>query len=476
VEADHRRIRQLAAFMDKALPNDPATDRARHVLGSFALKENDLPEAIRLFQQVTPGYAGYSITQYQLALAALQYHEELEKQAREENKPLEEKDRVYRQQALEALKRIPELSATADPLIIQFYFYGRLDLAKLLFTTGKYDDMAALTDQLKKRYDGTKDKLDKDAQKKIEAALNVLPVYVAYGKADGQYQEGHYDKVRELLDPLVEKLKENALPELQDGKIARAILVMDLRANIQEGETKSPAEILKLLLKNKSFQDLQATAFILDELGRQFENQLEELRKKGASGKEDLEKTSKNIAAFHKQAAELLADIPEPKDPKDQGFYHYVQILCIRELRLGKDFKAANDKLRKEMTAAWGKNNVELKKELYCLWEDEEKYAAAAKAWNDLIIGLQKMEKTEKLRDLYYESYYHLVLSAFKTGQQSKDAAKAKDYVKKAANLLVNLQQSKPLYAKATLEKLELLRNKEPQLDAACKELEKSLQ
>jgi hypothetical protein len=482
VEADQRRIRQLAAFMDKALPNDPATDRARHVLGSFALKENDLPEAVRLFNQITPGYAGYSLTQYQLALAALQYQEELEKQAREENKPLEEKDRVYRQQALEALKRIPELSAGADALTTQFYFYGKLDLAKLLFTTGKYDDMAALTDQLKQRYDGTKDKpgpkgkLKEDAQKKIEAALNVMPVYVTYGKADAQYQEGHYDKVRELLDPLVEKLKENALPELQDGKIARAILVMDLRANIQESETKGPAAILKLLLKNNSFPDLQATAVILDELGRQFGNQLDELRQKGASAKDDLEKTSKNIAAFHKQAAELLAEIPEPKDPKELGFFHYVQILCIREMRLGKDFKAANDKLRKEMTSTWGKNNLELKKELYCLWEDEEKYAAAAKAWNDLIISLQKMEKTEKLRDLYYESYYHLVLSAFKTGQQSKDAAKGKDYVKKAANLLVNLQQSKPLYAKVTLEKLEALRKKEPELDAACKEFEKSLQ
>jgi hypothetical protein len=483
VEADQRRIRHLAAYMDKALPTDPATDRARHLLGSFALKENDLPEAIRTFSQITPAYPGYTFAQYQLALAATQYQEELEKQARDENRPLGEKDRAYRQLAMDALQRIPELGAGADSVTTQFYFYGKLDLAKLLFTSGKYDEMAALNTGLKERYEGTKDKpglkaqlKDEGARKKIEATLNVLPIYVAYGKADAQYQEGHYDKVRELLDPLVEKLKDNALPELQDGKIARAILVMDLRANIQEGETKGPAEILKLLLKNKTFQDLQATAVILDELGHQFDDQLDVLRKKGSSARGQLDKTAKNIAAFHKQAAELLADIRPPKDAKELGFYHYVQILYIREMRLGKQFDAAREKLKKEMSSTWGKNNLELKKELYCLWEDEEKYAAAAKAWNDLIISLQKMEKTEKLRDLYYESYYHLVWSAFKTGQHSTEAAKKSDYIKKAANWLVSLQQSKPLYAKTTLEKLEELRKREPELDSACKELEKSLQ
>src|SRR5262249_42760746 len=85
VEADQRRIGHLAAYMDKALPTDPATDRARHLLGSFALKENDLPEAIRTFSQITGAYPGYTFAQYQLALAATQYQEELEKQARDEN-------------------------------------------------------------------------------------------------------------------------------------------------------------------------------------------------------------------------------------------------------------------------------------------------------------------------------------------------------------------------------------------------------
>jgi hypothetical protein len=489
VEADQRRIRQFAALMEKALPADPATDRARHFLGSFALKENDLPEAIRLFSQITPGYPAYTFTEYQLAIAALQYQEELDKQARDENKPLEEKNRVFRQQALDALKRIPELPAGADAVTTQFYFYGKLDLTKLLFATGQYEHMAALSAHLKERYEGTKDKpgakakLEENVCKKIEATLEVLPVYVDYGKADAQYQEAHYDKVRELLDPRVKELMESKLQSTLDGKIIRAILVMDLRANVQDGETERAGEILKLLLKNKSFPNLQATAVILEELGHQFDNQLEVLQKKGSSAQNELAKKAKNFAAFHKQAAELLAEFPPPKaegdkqvDPKELGFYHYVQILCIREMRLGKQFDAAREKLKKEMTSAWGKNNLELKKELYCLWEDEEKYAVAAKAWNDLLISLQKMEKTEKLRDLYYESYFHLVWSAFKSGQHSKEAAKKKDYIKKAATLLVNLQKSKPLYAKSTLEKLDELRKKEPELDDACKEVEKSLQ
>jgi hypothetical protein len=502
LEASRKRLRHLAAYMEKTWPADPATDEARTILAAIAFHDKDYPEVVRALGQVSSAYANYSAIQQELAAAAMQCH----------------KDRVapphgqppYQEQAIVALRRIPEVASGASAVNVSAFYRGKVNLARLLFTTKKYEEMAKVTAQLTKAFDGAKAKLDKELKDEVEPVLKVLPVYAEYGLADVRFSKGNYEEVLKILDPVITDLGENKL-DLKDPKGTRNIRGLALRAHIHEGNTKKAKEILGQILAKQEEGDLEGTSAILNELVVQLRSQVEELREKGPSGQKQLDETVSKFSAFlndlgkqpdqlgaelvrflalsyaslhkHEEAAEFLGRIPEPKpasgkesvDPEQLANYRGIQMMHVKELRLAKKFDKAREELKKLLVTDWGKRGFEAKKELHFLWEDEASFGAAAKGWNDMMTNIRPlMEKQAKYKDLYYECYYHVVFCLYKNALTIKDKTRQRENIRKAANWYVKLKQNKPDMGGDELKKLydDLLQSEEL-LKRECELLEK---
>lgn len=479
LQADRNQLKQLAAYMEKTWPTDPATGLARHQLGSMALRDKKYAEALSYLSRVPETYGAYTQSQFQLAAAAMQAQKAGLKPA--QGQP------AFTQQAVAALRKIPDLSAAAEPAATQVYFLGKMELAKLLFATKQYDEMAALTTQILKRYEETKGKIGEEVKKEISPTLKVLPIYAQFGQADGLFKAGKFAETRKVLDPVVDQIQQNKLPDLKDPMMIRTLMGLALRTSVRAGDTKRAQEILTALLA-KSGDSLESTSAILGDLVVQLRGQVEDLRRKGDAGKEELDKTVKSFTAFldevakqpaeklnpdllgflargyagldkHKEAADLLSRIPPPKAPakdetdqeKEAAFreqranYRGIQIMHVRELRLSKQFDKATDKLRELFRTDWGAKAPEVLKERNSLWEDEGKFAPAAKGWSDLMSTLQPvLDKYPRYKDLYFECYYHYSYCVYKTSQTIADKTKQRDYLNRAANLIVNLRKNKP--------------------------------
>jgi hypothetical protein len=191
----------------------------------------------------------------------------------------------------------------------------------------------------------------------------------------------------------------------------------------------------------------------------------------------------------HEQAANLLSGIPAPQpaagqakvDPEKLAAYHSIRLMYIRELRLAKKFDEAAKLLKDEIfSQEWGRKSLDAKKELNSLWEDQEKYAPAAKAWSDMMSTLRPLiEKNNKYKDkdLYFESYYHYVFCVYKAGMNSPDKARRTEYIRRAANLINNLKKSKPDMGSDALKKqYDDLLQQESALKEMCDKLEKEAQ
>ncbi len=507
VEADRRRVKDLATYMEKTWPNDPVAGIARHQLGAMAFRAKQYPQAIQYLSRINPAYPGYTASQYMLAVAALQAQKNGAKPAKGQPS--------FTQQAIDALRKIPDLSPSAEASTTQFYFLGKVQLASLLFSTRKYDEMAKLATQVVKHYETAKGKIAPEVNKEIAPSLKVLPVYAQFGKADTDFRAGKFAEVRKVIDPLIDQVRQGKLPDLKDPVMIRAMMGLGLRASVLDGDTKHAHEILTSLMEQKSDSALEGTSAILGDLVQQLRGQLDELRQKGKEGEKDLDKTVKSFTAFldemaklpadkvnsdllvflargyasldkHKEAAELLNRITPPKpaagqnqvEPEKLATYHYLQLMQVREHRLAKQYDQAREKLKGLLTSSWGSKKPEVKAELNSLWEDEGKYAAAGKGWNDLMTTLRpSIDKYPRYKDLYFECYYHLVYCVYHNAQGMADKNRKTENVRRAANLIVNLKRNKPDMGGEQLKKqYDELLGKEAPLKKAFDTLEKNAQ
>jgi hypothetical protein len=509
-EADRSRVKDMARYIEQTFPTEPTADLARHQLAFLMLREKNYPEAIHLFSRISPTYSTYTLCQFQLAGAA--------KQAIKDGVKAPKGEPPYEEVATKALEKIPDLPKTADAATAQYYFYGKLELANLLFRTKQYDKMAKLTGELTQHFNEVKDKkekLEKSVQDEIEPTLKLLPFYSQYGKADLAFRASKYEDVLKLVDPLIVQVIQDKLPEIKnDPKVFRGLLGLAMRANVQEGNTKKAQELLELLLKQTAESDLESTSAILGELVLQLRSQVEDLRKRLPETQKELDQTVSKFSVFldeiakqpsesltpdltrflafsyaslqkHREAADLLGRIPAPKpdagkdkvDLDKETYYQSIQIMHARELRLAKEHDRAKNKLKDILNTEWGKRNLDAKKELHCLWEDEGNYAAAAKGWNDMMNNVLRplMEKNAKFKDMYYECYYHVVLCLYKNAMKLKDKKLQQENITKAANWYVKLKGNKEANMGGEgLRKLydELL-DSEPTFKKECERLEK---
>ena len=69
-KADLRRLRALAQYMETTWPDEPATEFARHQLGSLLLEDRHYVEACAMLAHIGAGYPGVARARYQLGAAA----------------------------------------------------------------------------------------------------------------------------------------------------------------------------------------------------------------------------------------------------------------------------------------------------------------------------------------------------------------------------------------------------------------------
>lgn len=493
LEADRNRLRRLAEYLQKTWPNDTVADGARHQLGLLAYRQKNYPEVVAVLSKITPQYTLYIQSQFQLGSAASQAHKE------KLDPPQGQKP--WQEQAIAAFQKIPE-PAGNDIDGTRFYFYAKMELAKSLFAAKKFDDMETLTNQLVDKLATVK---NAPLREEIDPILKAMPLYAKYGKADNLFrsdQSDRFAKVRALIDPVVNDLLQKKLT-LTDPTLLRGILGLALRSSVFDDQMSRAKEILKLL--QDSAGDFENQNAILVDLVQQLKSQIDELTKKGQ--KAELDKTVSKFSKFldelakqplkdmkpenvrflaysysglgkHKEAAAMLAKISEPpKEAKEEErkFYNIVRVMYAREARLGGDHPTASKVIQEVMNTDFGKRSLDAKKEEIFLLEDKKKYGAAANAWNRMLGDLKKIrESNPQAGEMYNDCLYRYISCMYKFAMGTDNDAKKRDYIKRAAQLIVNLRSADEKMG-GMKERYDELLQKEPLLKAQVDELVKEL-
>lgn len=387
VAADRERLRHLAEYMEKTWPTDPATDLARYQIGSQLLREKKFPEGIAVLNRVSPGYSDLAQARSELAWASLEIAK---------GKDVKEADKKKLQdQALKALETIPDIPNSVDPYTAANYVRAKLFLMYLLSQDKKYEQIAKHVQGLAAKFPKLRITDDKVRQE-LDDSIKSMSMLGQYGQASAAINAGDFDKARKLTDQAVQDIEGDKGGDERSASLRRALVLINLRANVQVGDMKTAQKRLELLQKT-------ADDTILNQLVSEMGEQIESLKKQGDKAREQLLKTQNNFAAFldliaaqakkqkmtpetvwflansysslsqHKRAVELLDanKIPDPgeykeKEPKldvgddkdeekvaefqkkkeaydkklldhrkKKGLYMAAQVLYCKELRLG---------------------------------------------------------------------------------------------------------------------------------------------
>src|SRR5206468_1149055 len=116
-------------------------------------------------------------------------------------------------------------------------------------------------------------------------------------RAENEYNAGHYDKVREMLEGVVAKLKADEMPELKPHpQLTRGLLGLAMRSYIQDGQLDKAKEVLPVLQKTISDEKDDSGTTVLYPVAQLIQDQVRDLRAKG--NKDDLAKAIDGLTAF----------------------------------------------------------------------------------------------------------------------------------------------------------------------------------
>jgi hypothetical protein len=336
---------------------------------------------------------------------------------------------------------------------------------------GKLKKMKELTDY----YEGQKKIVELDQKDPRTDAENAI---LAKLKAD-------FEGLKEKGEPIERQVNTYVA-------LLRGLMIVSLRANVQKGNLAGARKVLHLL------QDLDTGganvgANIYRQLIIQFNKQIKDLEADPKT-KPDAEKLKKNFSDFleelgkqsdltvglrfflahaneslgrYAQAAALLSPVPEPPrpakgkppaDPKLEGEYRAARILEIHELTLAKDYAKAEELIKKiESTSdEWGKDSIEVLKTKAFVYQTQEKWAQATKAWTGPVDKLKnKMLRTQDSKDkeAYFEAFYEYNYCRIHYAITLKDPAKKPDAIKGAVKMIVSLENSKEGFGNESLKK-----------------------
>jgi hypothetical protein len=471
LKADHDKMIALAQYVEERWPRDLAADLARHQIGLLLYRQKDLPGAVRKLSAITPAYPSYALSQYKLAEIALEAD-------RDKAPPLPgDKPGDYRQRALAALEAVPEPGPDAEASVSHAYFLAKARLGEELFAARKFADMdriaRPLLQKLSLYHFDSDPKRDEAVRQYLKGRLVNVTLYAAYGLADTEFAAGHYARVGEFLDPLVEETRAGKLPELgKNAKLGSTLLGLALQANVQLGKMDragAALEAMQRLASEGSGKD--AATDVLRQLGVVIREQMQEVRKK-----KDEENVKKAVAGFtsilenlnkaqarpspeftlllaqnfasleqHDRAVAVLEKTP-PAEGDDKA-YRASRLLLARELRHARQFDRARQLLDEIIGTrekpGWGQRNVDALMERVFLLEDAEQYYQAATLASNLVRQLSSKATTDNTyKDKYLETYFHLVRCFYKHARGMDDKAKREKGIQDAAVLIGRLEKA----------------------------------
>ena len=508
LKPDRDKLLAFAKFAEEVWPDQLPANLSRHQVGLMQLRDKQLAEAIKTLNTVTPSYPNYALVKYQIADACI---------AAEKAKVEPLKDLgSYSDLALQALMSIPDSALlSADPDNTKVFFLSKIRIGQELFKAKRFDDMEILVtpllSQVKTATFALDGKRNTQLRDDIALSLNEILVFAKYGKADAAFKEKNYTKVMELLGPVITEINDGKQPQLKNNPTFwTALLSLALKATIQSDKLDQTKPVLAAM--QKAGGDTNGSANTLLQLVEPIQNQLDEK-------KNDLEALTKTKNAFkrildeidtaqtmktmdfnyllarnysaldlHEKAADILERVELPAktgmkeaDDKNERVYHTAYVAYIHELRLsgGNNKDKAAQLLDKIIGTAkepgWGLANVDANLERVLLWEEDGKFALAAKLADQWVNKLKaKADSDVQVREKYLEFYYHTSYCFYKHGMGLKDKAKGDKYVKEAATQLMQLEKTwKGFGSEASTKRIQALLDKEPELKTQYEALKK---
>jgi hypothetical protein len=464
------RMLSLARAMVDCWPKERAGDLARHEIALHLLRDEKEAEAIKELSAITPAYPSYIRTQFLLARAALQQYS----QDKDKGDP-----QGYKKRALTALRSLPEPEPTADVETNGEYIQARLLFALELIKDKQLKEadkvLAALAPKLESLKVDEDPIKSKKKQDEFEKGLAQLSLHSSALQANDDFKAGKYKEVAQRLDAVIDKVNADQLPQLKDSGLGPSVIALDLRANVQQGNmerARAAVKALRTLQTEKGAEKSEDTTAILSQLVTLITQQVEELRKKG--DKDSLQKAQAGFATIlnevagsqkkptpklafllarcyagmdeHKKAADLLQPFTAEGATADPQWQHAIQLLLVQEYRQLKETDKAHallDEILKGKNGkpGWGAKNLDAQKMRVLLMEDREDYVNAAKLCDSYITQLVRRLDDNKLKEYYFEFYYHLVYCIVKHGQRQDNADKKTKAVHDAAGRLVALEK-----------------------------------
>lgn len=415
IQADERRLRDLAHFMEQQWANEPETDAARFQLGELFFREQDYVSAIEMFARMKESFPAFAFAKLREGAAAQLV------QAKEINLPREKKKQLLAT-ALRDLEKVADPAPGYSTETILSHFQAKLQLATLLLIETQREENyrrvemigTNLLKQLPSLFakdDPIYPQLDVEAQRVQIAGIT--------GRAYLQVKSENYDEARETLAPLLDSITKSAAswknspyretPWFQSFVQTQCeVLLLNLKANVLEGkadEAKKNLDALKLVSQdgpgNPLFNSLLRVVYELKSEMEHLKHAKETAKqKKLEDGMVDLldylnkgqsisiEARIVLAQAFgtvdrHDKAAELLAAVKSPAadDEAGQRTFRFARLNLAREYRLAKKFNEAKVVLREilgtQAQKGWGYDNFDVRKESIELLQDEGNYAAA---------------------------------------------------------------------------------------------------
>jgi hypothetical protein len=535
-EGTRTRLRALADFVLKdrsqQWSKDPVTPLARYQLALVSLREHKYGEAIDALEQLPPDFGSYALSQAQLALAAFGAARDAKN---------EREKAALQERGLKALERVAKLPAQADPRTVESYFIAQVEKGSVLYSRAaaalqkgdvpaalqKYGDMEKFAAGLLQQFEKLDVKLPAQLHEGLQNALLNLKKNAQYGLAGSEYRAGNFDKVLALTDEAVKAVKAQAQGDapivMKDYKVMGSLLGLNLRARVQKGAVAEAKDLLPLLRRLKG-EDLENdTTAVLQGLVQDLRGQVRALQEKAKTdpaAKKQLDAMALSFTAFlkelsrqadpksmmqnlffiancysslakHREAADLFAQIPEPKtaDEKERATYWYIQLQRARELRLaGKDLLEENKTAEAAKTFTEAREalnripqnfrSLQVQQEEIFQLQDQNVYGTAITRWAALMKSpsLAKRVATDnEAKRQYFDCFYHFIHCWYEYGKHNKVPAKQTEYIRKAADYIVRLESSPNQDGWQLIgERLNELLRTEPPLRAQYEQLKKT--
>ncbi len=442
MEANTKRLIEMAQWMEQKWPKSPETDAARYILGVDHAQREEYEKAAAKWEMITPKHPAYAEISYRTGLLYWSVHTT---EARKNNKPITS-DSPHRKKAIEMLQRAIKAGG----------------------------EMAAMPPDMEKK------EADPKAYTLASLTLAELQAFL-----------GDTEQAVKLVDPLVDRIAQKKMPADLPPDTEKRILGLALRAHVQKRNVSRAIDILEALQAQGAEKELGSELKeTLETLGGTLKAEIEALKQKGDAAKEDLQKTKESFREFldhlekkpklpadlrlwvganylsveeYDRAAKVFGSIPDPgpagqgKDEEKQ--YLQGQLQRIKALRLAA---SAEDNVAKR-TELLAKVEAELKavtekkklekhpsfvQERIALLQAQEKYSGPTGAitqWDQLRRALERHLDTPYLKEIYLEASYNLIYCMYQEARAIKDAGVRDRALQKVAQALTPLLKNEDL-------------------------------